>query len=127
VRASAFLGGWLLLHTVAVEVSPDRPDATIGLGLLAFAMVALAAGVWGLIDGVRLDFARLALVWGIVAVAMGVAVPLLTALQSAGRLSVQVLAADLFVTGPFVVGLVAVPALLGGGIGALTHRGRPAA
>lgn len=118
IRSSAFIAGWALFFLVSVAWSSGDGDANIGIGLLAFGLVALAAAVWGWYDGRRLDFGALAVTWGLVGVLMGLIVPVFTALVD-DELDARVLASDIVVLMPFIAGLVAGPALVAGAVGML--------
>ena len=83
MRASTLAIAWMLFYLVADEVS-TRGDANIGLGLLAFGLLLVVAGIWGVVDGSRHAFPQVAITWGSVAVFMGVMVPVFTALTEAG-------------------------------------------
>ena len=116
VRTSTLAIAWMLFYLVADQVSTSRGDANIGLGLLAFGLLLVGAGIWGVVDGSRHAFSQVAITWVSVAVFMGLLVPVFTALTESG-FSWRVLLLDMLGTGPFMAALVAGPALLGAAFG----------
>jgi len=59
IRATTFLTGWVFFFFMVEAFSADQVgDANIGAGLLAFALVLLGAGMWGLVDGLRRPLQR---------------------------------------------------------------------
>ena len=60
VRASTLAIAWMLFYVVADQVSTSKGDANIGLGLLAFGLLLVGAGIWGVVDGSRHAFAQVA-------------------------------------------------------------------
>lgn len=121
IRASAFVTGWAVFFLVVVATRPGDGDANIGLGLLAFLLVAVAAGVWGWRDGSRVEYGAHALTWSVVGVLLGLIVPLFTALV-ANEFDADVVATDILTVGPFTAALVAVPALAAGALAMVVHR-----
>ena len=113
------------LFFVAVEAmaTDDAVGADIGVGLLAFALVFLGAGVWGLVDGLRLPGAATVVLWVIVGLMIGVLVPLFTALMEFG-FSWDTLEWRVAVPEVFLALLVAVPALVGVGLGVAIRSAR---
>lgn len=92
----------------------EETGANIGAGLAAFALTALVAGVWGLLDGRRRGFVPAAVGWVVAAVVLVVA--------NAIRMATTTDLVDAEVLG-FVGGLVLVPGLVGAAIGdAVTSR-----
>lgn len=120
---TAVLVGVDLGYTWLLDTYDSSPDADIGAGILGFLLIAGIAFLWGLRDGYRRDFARIAVVW--------IVVGLLSAVASMIRINVgyapfdgAVFVSDLKSGTPFFTGLVAVPAILGSGFTALL-RARP--
>jgi hypothetical protein len=95
-----------------------KGDASIGFGLLGFALLALASGAWAFADGTRRPVTVVASVWLLVGAAIGVGWVLALAVTQADE---SMSTADLLVADaglvPFTIGLVAVPALLGSAVG----------
>lgn len=119
-RVLAFVAASLvydqILRADAARSDPGE-GGNIGAGLLAFALTAVAAGVWAVFDRVRgLPLPALLVRWGIVAAVIGLWQPLHIQLGE-GFFDWRVLAADLVGLGPFSAGLVFVPAALGGLLG----------
>lgn len=100
----------------------DSQDA-LGAGLLAFLIIVLISGIGGLIDGWRLTFGRMAFIWLVTAVLAAVG---MTALINVfyEPFDLDVFFSDLRDLGAFTVGLILVPALLGGGLTALVTSRR---
>ena len=66
------LGGLLAAYYAAMpHLFPGEQDANIGAGLLAFALVAVVSGAWGLVDGRSQRGARATAIWAGVAVVFG--------------------------------------------------------
>ena len=53
VRSVSLGAGILGFYLVYDLLVPPTPDADIGMGLLAFLLLVVASGLWGLIDGLR--------------------------------------------------------------------------
>jgi hypothetical protein len=105
-------------YTWLLDTFDSSPDADIGAGVLGFLLVAVVAGTWGLVDGIHRSVPRLAITW--------IMVGLLAAVAAVVRINVgdapfdaRVFTSDLRDLTPFLTGLVAVPALLGGGLTAV--------
>ena len=116
-RSVVFLVGWstaLALSALAVDPADDAP---IGFGLAAFALVFLGAVTWAFLDGRRRGTRWVARVWIVVALVLGLFVPFATAVTDGG-FDLDVVLADLLGTLPFMLALVAVPAVLAGVVGA---------
>jgi len=103
----------------------EAAGANIGVGLLVFARVVLGAGAWGLVDGLRLPVAATLALWVIVGLAIGVLVPLFTTFMESG-FSWDRLGWEMAVPEVFLALLVAVPALVGVGVGAAVRSVRQA-
>jgi hypothetical protein len=108
-----FVAYWLLVRLL---LSDDKGDANIGIGLLAFGLLLVGAGIGGLVDGLRLPLGHALLIWCCTAPAVGLtaAVPLM--FEEPG-LDLPVLLADLAGTVVFVSVLVAFPAIAAAAIG----------
>lgn len=118
VRASVFI----LLFLVVLTVSEFGVDPW-GLGLAMFAAFVLIATVWGVLDG-RAGAALPAVVtWFLVALTVGVVMPLGTSVVN-DEWSLVTMARDALATLPFILLLVFPPALMGIGIGSFLRRGR---
>lgn len=123
VRVTAFLLAWTLFTTVTNALAMPS-DANIGLGLLSFAVLAVAAAVWAALDGrhgTPLD--RLLVRWAVVTVALGVYVPVFTWLREPGRV-LGALASDLIVVSPLIAGVTFGPAAIAGAAGSMTAANR---
>jgi hypothetical protein len=104
----------------AVVSRGDSTDA-LGAGLLAFALVVVVSGVWGLVDGWRHGFLVTVLVWFVTAVLAGVAITLVLLTLSSTTDSLS----DELSGGVALFGtLVFLPALVGAALGGLVHRVR---
>lgn len=102
-----------ILRLDAARAGPAG-GANIGAGLLAFALIVVAALGWAALDRRRgLSWPALLIRWSVVAVAVGLWSPISLQLGEGG-FDGRVLAADLVSLGPFSAGLVFVPAALGG-------------
>ena len=123
IRASAFIAGWAAIYAVMASNASTGGGANIGAGLLAFALTAGASGVWGFLDGRRMGIDRLAVIWAVTGVLMGVMVTVFIAVADGG-LSWRVLAADMLFLVPFIAMLMAGPAVLGGAVGVRTSGRR---
>ncbi|NGN91249.1 hypothetical protein G5C66_00645 [Nocardioides sp. KC13] len=121
VRLAVIVGG-SILFSIATDLIFRTEDATIGAGLLYFALLLTVSGLWGLWDGYHAK--RLAPVfvrWALVAGAVGLSGPFRIWFED-GR-DVGVLWSDLWNLTPFLAGLVVVPAAVGIGIGYAFGRG----
>lgn len=123
VRLTVMVGG-SLLFSIATDILFRTEDATIGAGLLYFALLLTVSGLWGLWDGHHAE--RLAPVfvrWALIAGAVGLSGPFRIWFEE-GR-DFGVLWSDLWNLTPFLTGLVLAPAAVGIGIGyALSSGGR---
>jgi len=99
----------------------NSPDANIGAGLLIFAGILMLGGLGGLCDGWRGGFARLTVTWS--ATAVLTAIGMIAVIDPALPVDVDVFLSDLRDLGGFLTALVAIPALLGGALGALIRSG----
>lgn len=134
------LASWGTVWLLDLGMSDAEVGVNIGAGLMAFAVTALLSLVWALLDGHRAPrsgsggraaeagrpargaslAARVAW-WVAVAVLLGLSAPLQA--QGVTRpVDTDVFASDLRTLTPFHIGLVAVPAVVGLGAGALTRR-----
>lgn len=104
----------------------NSPDANIGAGMLTFAGIMMLCGLGGLYDGWRRKFGRVAVTWS--ATAVLTAIGMIALFDPALPINVDVYLSDLRDSGGFLIALVTIPALLGGGLGALLRSGshRPA-
>lgn len=124
LRTTVLATAWLACLLGIAQVSGKSGDANIGIGLLMFALLILAAGVWGTADGARQAYAQVATTWVAVAFLMGLLVPVFTYLTESGS-SLRVLVSDMVQGAPFIAVLIAVPALLGGLLGkSIGYRSR---
>lgn len=119
LRAAVVWGAAMLLGTLLTLTTGRDGGANIGAGLLSFAVILVASLVWSVIDGRRHSRGWVLGVWAAVAVLVAIGVVL--QIQGPGSgVDLTVLVSDLLSTGPFILGLVLVPAL----VGALTASGR---
>lgn len=97
---------------------PGEQDANIGAGLLAFALVALVCGLWGIVDGRARGAATATAIWAVVAVVFGVLWLVgLALVESDDSMTVsERLQVDAFLM-VFMGSLVLAPALIGVAIG----------
>lgn len=102
-------------------VVPTPLDADIGEGLLAFALVMGVAAVWGGWDGDRRGMGRTAVIWVPAGVITGAVMAFTSGLGDPGN-SLKLMLAELTGTGPFLAGLVVVPALAAAALGAAIRR-----
>ncbi len=111
------------LLAVVVGVDAAAPmlfahdDDGLGTGLSVFALLVALSALGGLVDGVRMPFARVVAVWVVCAFLVDLGVVLVLGDGSGtdgGHAS-----ADVLEDGAFLAQLVGVPALLGGGFTAL--------
>jgi len=115
-----FVAYWLLVRLL---LSDEQGDANIGIGLLAFGLLLVAAGIGGLVDGLRLPLGQAVATWCCTAPAVGLtaAAPLL--FEETG-LDLAVLLADLAGIVVFVSALVAFPAIASAAIGSAVASSR---
>jgi len=101
---------------LAPRLMPD--DDGLGAGLLAFALLVVVAAIWGLVDGMRREFDRVALTWLVTGalVAVGWSLGLAVNGADSSMSTLELMRADVVLL-PFTFGLVVVPALVGGAIG----------
>lgn len=120
VRTSVLFAVWVsYFFLIQVTKSLDP----IGAGLLGFLLLVVVCGLWGLVDGLRSRPGKLAVVWLPVSALMGVLVHVFTAATETGQftmgqINLSVLLSDLASGFLFIAGLVAVPGLVGGAVGA---------
>ncbi|MGI8645470.1 MAG: hypothetical protein ACR2JD_04010 [Nocardioides sp.] len=118
VRAIVLGAGIGAYTWLAPRLMPD--DDGLGAGLLAFALIIVLTAIWGLVDGRRRDFNRVAMIW---LVTVGWSLGLAVNGADSSMTTLELLRADLVLL-PFTFGLVAAPALVGGAIGQ-AFVGRP--
>ena len=118
VLGIGFAAYWL---SVRYLLSDDKGDANIGIGLLAFGLLVLAGGIWGLRDGLRLPLGEAVLVWcgAAFAVALTAASPLV--FEETG-LSLATLLADIAGLVVFVSVLVGFPAVVAAAVGSAIRQ-----
>jgi len=119
VRAIVLGAGIGVYTWLAPRLMPD--DDGLGAGLLAFALIILiivVTAVWGLVDGRRREFGRVAVIWLVTGVLVAVGWSIGLAVNGAdSSMSIpELMLADVALL-PFTFGLVAAPALVGGAIG----------
>ncbi|MFP5284012.1 MAG: hypothetical protein ACLGIF_11245 [Actinomycetes bacterium] len=118
VRAVLFVLGWMIFRLLA-ESRAGLSEAEIGLGLLAFALLAVVAAVWAAVDGRRgTPLAPLLVRWAVVTVLVAVFVPLYSFLR-AGAPTVGTLANDLIIVTPLVALVMFGPAAIAAAAGAM--------
>lgn len=121
LRTTVLATTWLVGVLGIAQVSGGDGGANIGIGLLMFALLIAAAGVWGAADGARQAYAQVAVTWVTVAVLMGLLVPVFTYLTESGS-SWRALISDMVQGAPFIAVLITAPALLGGLLGRSTSN-----
>jgi len=116
VRAIVLGAGIGVYTWLAPRLMPD--DDGLGAGLLAFALIIVVTAVWGLVDGRRREFGRVAVIWLVTGVLVAVGWSIGLAVNGAdSSMSIpELMLADVALL-PFTFGLVAAPALVGGAIG----------
>jgi hypothetical protein len=112
VRALVLVG--VTLAWIEVVDRSESTDA-LGAGLVAFLVLLAISFAWSVVDGVRHGFARALLTWAV------------TAVLAAAGITVFVADSPAWDDVVFFGVLLAVPALVGGGIGAIVHQARGAA
>lgn len=106
--AIAWVAGQLVILS-----SGDDSGANIGAGLISLLVMIAASFAWALLDGRRWrDRRQTLLTWLVVAVLS--AVVMVFQMQTIRELDTAVLGHDLISMGPFLFGLMAVPAMVGG-------------
>jgi hypothetical protein len=115
VRAAVFVVLLAVALTLSYFVDPQP------LGLVVSAAFGLVALVWGLLDGRAAPVLPAVVAWFAVALALGVVMPLGTALV-AGEWVLAAFVDDTLALLPFILLLVFAPALLGLGIGAAVRQ-----
>ncbi len=118
VRTAVLLGFDLVVLWMLYRFD-NSPDANIGAGLLAFAGIMILCGLGGLYDGWRRGFGRVAVTW--TATAVFTAIGMIALFDPALPIDVDVFLSDVRDSGGFLIALVAIPALLGGGLAALVR------
>lgn len=124
IRSVALGAGIAAYYWLAPQLWHTAPnDPNIGLGLLAFGLVVVAAAAWGLVDGTRRPLGLVVRTWAATALLVSVAgVLALSVGQADESMSVtELLVADASLI-PFAFGLIFVPALVGGAIGQAARR-----
>lgn len=115
IRTTVIAIIWLLCVLGLSQVGDPDGGANIGLGLLLFALLVVVGGAWGAADGARQAYSTVAVTWVVVAVLIGVLVPVVTFLRQSA--SWRVLISDLAQVAPFITVLIAASALLGALLG----------
>lgn len=124
VVRSVVLGiGIAAYYHVAPALLPD--DDGLGTGLLAFLIIVVASGCWGLFDCVRREYAPVAVIWLTTSllVAVGWWVVLAAVEADSSMSMAELLRVDAEGVA-FMISLVAVPALCAGGLGQLISNAR---
>jgi hypothetical protein len=121
LRSAVLVAGLATYFGILRLAGDSANDPNIGAGLLAFLLIVVASGVWGFFDGRRLPLGRVVRVWAVAGVALGLVMLGLIAWND-GEWDGGVIAADVVVLFPFMVGLVLVPATIGAAVGS---SGRP--
>ena len=116
LRSAVLVAGLATYFGVLRLVGDSADDPNIGAGLLAFVLIVVVSGVWGFLDGRRLPFGRVVRVWVVAGAAVGLVQVGLVAWND-GEWDGSVIAADVLVLFPFMVGLVLVPAVIGAAFG----------
>lgn len=127
VRSTAIGAGILGYYAAYPLLVAPTPDADIGQGLLAFSLVVLASGLWGLVDGLRGAVPAAVLTWLLTAsvVAVGWQAGLALAYGDASLPFWEYLLEPGTIA--FTACLVAVPAVVAVLVGGLGRRaGNPA-
>ena len=122
VRLAALALG-LAVFYVFLAGTAEKGDANIGAGLLAFGALIVAGFAWSLYDGRRRGAPFAIVVW--IAVSAGLAIGwwiALAAIERDASMSFGELLANDVGSVPFILGLVAVPAVAGAFIGGATRR-----
>jgi len=120
VLGLGFTAYWLAVRYL---LSDDKGDANIGIGLLAFALLFVAAGIGGLRDGLLHPLGEAVVVWCCTAVAVGLTAALLFTLAETG-LDLDDLLADIAGIVVTVSILVAFPAVTAAAIGSAVAAAR---
>lgn len=116
VRTAALAAAVAVWAYVAPGLLND--DTGLGTGLLAFLGLIVVGFVWSLYDARRRGFPTTATAWCVIALAFSIGWLVVRAVLEAdsSMSATEIITADLFSI-PFIAGLVAVPALVGAGIG----------
>ena len=115
VRLATILGA-SLLYSIVLNLFPTE-DANIGAGLIYFALLLTASGIWGLWDGYHAKaLAPVFVRWALIAVVVGLSGPFRIWIEEGQDFGV--LWSDLWNLTPFLAGLVLAPAAVGIAIGA---------
>lgn len=117
---TAVLVGLDMLVWLVVLRSDDTSDANIGAGLFTFAAIAVLSTVGGVYDGIRLGFLRVAVTW--VSTAVLTAMLMIALFDPFEPFDFEFFLSDLSETGLFLAAIVAIPALMGGGVGAVLRQ-----
>lgn len=118
LRAGAFVAGsWVYSRIYQYVVNSGADDNGLGEGLLAFALTAGVASLWGARDGIRFGFLRAAVLWIATGVIVGTVQSLAVDAGAPGA-DLHLMLADLRELGPFLAGITLVPALLSAAIAA---------
>lgn len=126
IRAVILLVAEVLVGFLVVSLGPDDGGANIGAGLAGFLAIIVIAALWGVADGRTLRTRTDAvLVWVGAALIVGLVGSLIPQMFGEGMLDWAVWRSDLLTVGPFLFGLVAVPALLAALLGSATGRSEP--
>ena len=120
VLGLGFTAYWLAVRYL---FSSHKGDANIGIGLLAFGLLFVAAGIGGLRDGLLRPLGESVAVWCCTAVAVGLTAALPFTLDETG-LDLDVLLADIAGIVVIVSILVASPAVTAAAIGSAVASSR---
>jgi len=126
IRSLALGAGIAAYFIVAPRLSSTPPgDPDIGLGLLAFGLLVVAASGWGFVDGTRRVLREVATTWAGTALVVSVGWLLVLSVGQADESmsATELMRADAGLL-PFTFGIVLVPALAAGAIGSTARRTR---
>ncbi|CAN5668145.1 hypothetical protein BH10ACT10_BH10ACT10_07110 [soil metagenome] len=124
VRGVALLAGEWVFTSVWDATTAGPHETDIGGGLVGLGLLALAAFVWGGLDGRRHDVGRLAATWVGTGLLVGAFVGVLLVVRGCERVEVLVAVA---LPAPFLAVLVAAPAVLAGVLSRTLLLHRPVA
>ncbi|NYF98525.1 hypothetical protein [Janibacter cremeus] len=121
LRSMALIGFYLGASWI-VGLLPGSGGANIGAGLLLFVVIMVLSGLGGLYDGRRAGFLRTVVIWA--ATSVIVAMGMVALIDGFHPFDADIFWSDLRDIGALMVGLVVMPALLGGLITGLTRADR---